>query len=379
VIGVKAVQKEEFKSFEWVEVTIDSELKVLLLYRPPPSKKNKLNFGDFLREFNDLLDMYCTETLPLIIIGDINVKVNRMDDPEAIKYLRLLASHGLKQYVDKPTHRSGNTLDNIIGRLSGNPLLDFSVNPGKSISDHFPIFFGIQARWNFQRPIPVPRRVRKLKDLNIPALAADISMQTEPWWDTDDAISAYSDIMRSLLDKHAPMKTIQIKGETKKPWYNNDIHSGRCARRRLERQWIKSGLEVHRQMLVQQGKIVVTMISKAKSDYFRVKLSNCPTKIMFREVNSLLSPSLGGELPRAGDKVELANRFDLQTSSPTKWKTSGKGLGHHATKRAKSPCTNSLSLVHLVRMIYVRSCRVAHPSLVYWTLYQPSICVIPLS
>ena len=125
----------------------------------------------------------------------------------------------------------------------------------------------------------------------------------------DSAVQAYSAVMLALLDKHAPMKTIQLKGQTKKPWYNDTIHAARQKRRRLESQWKRTGLVVHREMFVEQSKLVGAMICRAKRVYFHDKLEKCDNKNMFRVVNGLLCTSDGALLPAHEDKTLLANKF----------------------------------------------------------------------
>ena len=304
-IDVKAVSKES-ETFEWVEVTISSRQKVLLVYRPPPSRKNKYSFGGFMRDFSDLLDIYCSETLPFIIVGDINIKVNRNQDTETVKYLDLLQLHGLHQFVDKPTHRLGNTLDHIIGRRNEKVLLDFTVEPSRAISDHFPVYFNISATRHGLQKETMTKQCRSLRKLNTGAFAADIQNCDHA---NSTSFEDYNAIMASLLDKHAPVKTVRIKGTTKKPWYCDKIHAARRHRRKLERRWKASGLEVHRQMVVQQCKAVVAMICRAKSVYFRDKLSTCTNKVLFREVNGLLTADRGNQLPSSSDRAELADGF----------------------------------------------------------------------
>ena len=69
--------------------------KLVLINRPPPSSVNHFTSNGFISDFTDLLDVYATDTTPFSIVGDINVKVNSPDDPEAAKYLDILSTHGL--------------------------------------------------------------------------------------------------------------------------------------------------------------------------------------------------------------------------------------------------------------------------------------------
>jgi hypothetical protein len=276
-VCVDAIRPRHYETLEWLEMSVTSKVKVLLIYRPPPSKKNKFSFGGFMRDFSDLLDSYVTETASLTIIGDINIKVNLAGDPETVKYLDLLATHGFTQIVDKPTHRSGNTLDHVIVRDPSRSVPTFTVDPLKAVSDHF----------------------RKFRKIDIVAFSSEIEQRlASPDIQSlsDNVMTVYNQVLSSVLDKHAPVTQVQIKGTTKKPWYSDG-------------QYHKTGLEVHRQMFTEQSKRVVALIKKAKVSYFHSKLADCNSRDMFRMVKGILSTDTGGQLPDASDMVELANRF----------------------------------------------------------------------
>ena len=308
-IRSKAVCSKPYKTFEWIEVNLSNRVKVILVYRPPPSAKNKLTSSGFLRDFSDLLEMYATETVPLVITGDINVKTNRPEDLETKRYTDILATYGFSQIIDKPTHRSGNTLDHIITRPSADLVQTVRVDPLIAISDHYPVLFelsGVMRDATHKRNL---QKVRKLRKINMDSFALDIQGQLEVTSDMDNPVLKYNTVMTSLVDKHAPMTTIRLKGTNSKPWYNDEIHDARKVRRRLERLFRKSGLEVHRQMFIDQSKAVVSLIQRTRSAYMRQKLSTCNTKDMFRLVNNLLSNNQKSKLPDLADKDALVNKF----------------------------------------------------------------------
>ena len=61
---------------------------------------------------------------------------------------------------------------------------------------------------------------------------------------------------------------------TYKPWYNETIHRERVQRRRLERKWLKTGLEVDKQIYQQQCVHVVDVINGAKAQNYREVLTS---------------------------------------------------------------------------------------------------------
>ena len=62
----------------------------------------------------------------------------------------------------------------------------------------------------------------------------------------------------------------------------------RRERRRHERNWRKSGFQVHRQLYVDQRKRVNDMMDQAKQDHYRKELEGADTKTVFKRVNTLL-------------------------------------------------------------------------------------------
>ena len=59
-------------------------------------------------------------------------------------------------------------------------------------------------------------------------------------------------ILLDAADQHAPLSRRRLPFRPPKPWYNETIHRERVERRRLERRWLKTGLEVDKQIYQQQ-------------------------------------------------------------------------------------------------------------------------------
>ena len=81
---------------------------MLGVYRPPDSSIPK--FSDILMEL--LVDIV-TSNMNLVVLGDFNIHVNDIDDPNAGIFLDTMTALGLKQHVKSPSHKSGNCLDLI--------------------------------------------------------------------------------------------------------------------------------------------------------------------------------------------------------------------------------------------------------------------------
>lgn len=109
---------------------------VLVLYRPGSQQK-------FYDELVVVLDSFAAYQMPIYVVGDFNVRLDRRDDPHATQ-LRLLADgYGLVLHDTGPIHQLGKTLDAVIthnenGRPAGVTVADVGL------SDHLPASLGSQ-------------------------------------------------------------------------------------------------------------------------------------------------------------------------------------------------------------------------------------------
>ncbi|KAL8604097.1 hypothetical protein ACOMHN_047309 [Nucella lapillus] len=103
----------DHNSFELVQLTLDGHHRVnfFCLYRPPPSKVNKLTDGMFFEEFCELLEHANVMGGKTVFLGDFNISWDRPAHPNTVKAVDLLDMFSLSQAVNFPTHRDGHTID----------------------------------------------------------------------------------------------------------------------------------------------------------------------------------------------------------------------------------------------------------------------------
>ena len=85
------------------------------LYRPPPSRSNRLTDSCLFSEFSFLLDL-CNTLSSSSIILDLSVHLNMPTNHLVLKIYSLLNRHSFSQAVTVPTHKLGHTLDIIMLR-----------------------------------------------------------------------------------------------------------------------------------------------------------------------------------------------------------------------------------------------------------------------
>ncbi len=184
-------------TFEHASMTDNSKTFHLpAIYRPPPSKVNGFTYNQFIEEFDDFLSVLSTLPGKPLIMGDINIHVNKPSKPDVARYLLSLAEHDMKQYSNKPTHKCGNILDHLICRPEDNILSSQAscvVTPFRYGSDHNMI----QSKINRLKPLP-ERRVftsRSYKDLDMAAFTSDLGEATQcvlSMEDPNDQVTLYN-------------------------------------------------------------------------------------------------------------------------------------------------------------------------------------------
>ena len=121
---------------EWRLTQGSFRARLVILYRPPYSAKHPATLRMFFDDFTVFLESIILSPEPLIITGDFNIHVNQTDvDSEAMEFLDILESMGLKQHVIMATHENGHTLHLLITRQYEN-VISGIPGIGRFISHH---------------------------------------------------------------------------------------------------------------------------------------------------------------------------------------------------------------------------------------------------
>ena len=125
---------ESFESMELIITIVLISIRLVIIYRMPPSKENKIKRSSFITEFADYVEKLSCLNCRLIIVGDFNINWLDNNDSERKQFYTLLQTFGLVQRIDLPTYQNGHLLDYIITRESGDFASNFRVS--NKISDH---------------------------------------------------------------------------------------------------------------------------------------------------------------------------------------------------------------------------------------------------
>jgi hypothetical protein len=295
-----------YTSFEYLCLSIRAEslIQLIILYRPTKSRKNNISVDVFLHEFEALLGETILLPGSLFFVGDFNIHCNKPEEKNVHQFVEILSSMDLQQHITEPTHKSGNTLDLIITRGKESSLVSTQVLP-RVLSDHNGIICTLKLRPD--QPKARQMTFRRLRKIDLASFAEDLHVTLTENISCIDA-PTYIIAAKETLNKHAPEITRKVTPHTSKPWYNTDIHEARRLRRRYERMWYKTRLEVHHQMYTSQGARVVELIKQAKVTYYKDKLQSASPKDAFRYIHQL-KDSQGKKLPCHQNAQDLADRF----------------------------------------------------------------------
>lgn len=229
-------------TFECVASRVSSDSSsciVLVVYRPGSSAVT----AAFYTELAEVLDRLSTFVDPIVLAGDINIRLERMHDPLSVEFCELLAGYGLTQHVIGATHDAGGTIDVVCTRDDMLPPNVDIINVG--LSDHRLL------RWSsgLLRPPPVysTSTHRSWRLFELDKFQADLRMSAlcdEQQWiglDGDGLTSLYDDVIVALLDLQAPLRTTTCRRRPSNAWFDDECRRAKRILRSLERTARRAG------------------------------------------------------------------------------------------------------------------------------------------
>ena len=300
--------RSSFEFSEW-KVTLPSfnNLRVIVVYRAPYSEVHKVSSSTFFTEFSDYAVVLCNERL--LITGDFNFHVDIPTDGDGIKFLDILQSFCLEQHVVGPTHVDGHTLDLIITRQSDN-IIDNIPKIDCFLSDHAAILCSLRS----DKPSLSAKNVsyRLLKSIDMTAFDQDLAYSKlcqSPPDDINELVECYNSTLKSVLDKHAPLKTKVIVELPHVPWFNEEIKDAKRKRRKAERKWRSSRQAVDLASFKYRRNVVTRLMNKARREFYSnfIDAHNGDQKKLFNITMKLLNQSKTRDLPSVPNSSLCAN------------------------------------------------------------------------
>ncbi len=204
--------------FYWSEPIV-----LALIYRPPHLKNG------FIAEFSEFIGDLVTKHDRFLLVSDFNVHVCCPSKQLSTEFLNIIDSFNLLQWVSRPTHLLGHTLDLIL--TFGLSITDVEVIESL-ISNHFPIVFmmclpeipQVTASDTRQTRVYSPHFCKDFTELcnkvnsslSVESSLADL--------DAEHHFNSLNTVWADILNYIAPFKCFKLKPKSE-PWIDNNIRS----------------------------------------------------------------------------------------------------------------------------------------------------------
>ena len=156
------------------------------------------------------------------------------------------------------------------------------------------------------------RKVRNIdldlwnKDLKDSALYnSDLNACADPNVLTDQ----YHKVLSNLIELHAPVRPRTVTLRPHSPWYDDNLRSLKRAKLQAERTYVKSVLEVHRQIFEDQCRICSDALNSAEQEYYKNQISGSDQKQLFRLIDGLFKVKPAPLLPSCDSPQGLSEKF----------------------------------------------------------------------
>ena len=302
----KRLKQKSYSSFEHMSIKLNKKkcmnIVVVTIYRVL-----FVPVAVFIEEIMELFEMLSAIPENVVIAGDINIHMDETDIYPN-KFRNILETFNMMQHVDFPTHIHGHTLDVLI--TLGDDLLIRNLHSCRyDLSHHHLIEFSLNVipESKTQKTITY----RNTKNIDIDKFQSEFSQafKVQPTSLFKHNIESYNRTLENLVQKHAPIKSRNVKIVAESPWFDCEYESLRKRRRKAEKEYRKSGLEIHKQNYINLRKQTTKLASKKKKDYYSSKLQTGGNKITYSTVNKLLDNRPEVVLPESNGNEELANDF----------------------------------------------------------------------
>ena len=306
IVGKQLVSKD-YHSFEHSVVRIPLESKQMMIL----ITVYRLQFvpvGEFMDEFEELLERFAVLTEDFIIAGDVNIHTETDMGP-ARKFEDLLDLFDLKQHVTGPTHIKGHTIDVVISPNKAAYVSDLNIRQ-LDLSHHFLVEFGVNVSASLNTTKTITYRPWKKMDNTLFSQEIKEALSSCPETRSmAEKITMYNNILQEKSDKFAPLLTKEIKVKPNAPWFDSEYEELRRKRRKAEKRYRKTKAEQDKNEFIRLRKETTELAKSKKTSQIKLKIKEGSSKALYQVVNNLTDNEKARVLPTANSDEELANNF----------------------------------------------------------------------
>lgn len=312
-IKIKKLPTIQMKLLETMDLKLESKdrsIRIVPVYRPPSSKKRKYPISNFYDDMENLVSYYKTMKDEVIFCGDYNVHVNKPNNAETCRFNSIIESAELQQHVTEKTHNKGNTLDLVLSDQDSTTIKKCVV--GDFMSDHAVIILDL----DMAKPPKSKKQIRfrKNKDVDIKQLESQIDENLKEIGNINDLaelVDKFNHALSDAYNKQAPLITKNVIVRPPTPWTYDDIKEDKATRRKLERRWRLTGLQIdHDRFREFRNKYTAKLNNFRNKQYAEMieKNKDDPTTL-FRVINKSLHRNQSSPLPSGLTNSQLAEKF----------------------------------------------------------------------
>lgn len=317
----------------FVKVSLHQNKRLIIgnIYRPPNSPSDST--VNILTTINSL---NCSDEM--MVLGDFN---SNWLDRSSLKERTQFESLNLTQLIKEPTRIAGSSKSLLDWILVTHPnrIANSGVLPD-CFSDHSIIF----CVWKIRLPRLPPKviQVRQYHHFNAEAFIQDLlninwhRFELIPY--AEDAWNFFYTEVLKVIDKHAPLASVKVKGHHL-PWISGDlIHLFKQRDKAWERYHTTKNVE-HLTEYKRLRNICTVKTRNAKSDYYKNSLSNNFTnpKQFWKKLNGLLNKSSVNSPQKLRlddnniitDPISVADAFNQHFSSVCRLRPSDFSYSNH--------------------------------------------------
>ncbi|MCW4336379.1 MAG: reverse transcriptase domain-containing protein [Candidatus Thiodiazotropha endolucinida] len=276
----------------WLEIKLKNNRPFLVcsFYRPPSA--NAEWYDNFSKQIENSLSI----SDEVYIMGDINIdfRAGYLSKP---KWKHIVEINDLQQVIDKPTRVTAHSSTLIDHLYVSNPyfLSDITV-PCIAISDHYPICFTRKTSKNtIKRKDHQTIQYRCFKTFSDDIFLKELSDALQTFNVTqnnpNENFDSWTNILFTILNKHAPLKTKRVKRNNQPGWMNDDIKVAITQRdiNHCNKNW--NEYKYWRNQ-------TTTLIRSAKKDFFNKAITeNKDNAYLWRHIKDLNGKTSASKLP----------------------------------------------------------------------------------
>ena len=254
-----------------------------------------------------------------IIIGDTNCDFSTDSNNDTKNLKRILNTYGFKQIIKEPTRTTSDT-KTIIDHIITNKT-EYVSNSGIihcGISDHDAVFMQKNMRIPKLKLAPKTISVRNYKHFDKAAFLSDLRMahfdEIKNYTnDANEMWSLWKRLFTDILNKHAPINNLRIKG-TNVPYITSDLKHMIRQRDYLKSKAVKTGSKLLYQAFLQVKSRVFFKLNKLRRDYYAKKIDE--TKGDMKKTWKVLKNAMNQD-PKT-NTIQKVTYIDKEITDPSK-------------------------------------------------------------